>query len=45
MWLHGLIALSDYKETPMSFYDPPTHFFHNPSVHLPKNHLENISVE
>jgi hypothetical protein len=45
MWLHGVIALSDYKETPMSFINHQLLSFHNPIPIFPKNHLEVISVE
>jgi hypothetical protein len=45
MWLHGLIAPSDYKETPMPFSKPPNPFLPYPNFRLSQNHLENITVE
>jgi hypothetical protein len=41
----GVIASSDYKETPMSFINHQLLSFHNPIPFVPKNHLEDILVE
>jgi hypothetical protein len=40
MWLHGLIVLSDYKETPMPFYKTTISFFSHAQLHVPKTILK-----
>jgi hypothetical protein len=40
MWLHGLIVLSDYKETPMPIYKTTNSFLFQAKLHLSKTTLK-----